>query len=144
MTATESIAPSQRIIVPKQPVFAAPRALVIADHPGLAGLLGQVFSRIGIETDILNNGAEALMRLRVGDGDYGMVCSDVELPGASGWTVLEWMQTYHPDLPIMLMSGSSDPAFVGEAMRRGAVAAFRKPFSIAKIQQTLAAFFPHV
>ena len=144
MPATDCTVASQRIIVPKQPAFAAPRALVIEDHPGLARLLGQVFSRIGIETDILSDGGEALMRLRVGDGDYGMVCSNVELQGASGWTVLEWVQTYYPNLPIMLMSGTTDPDFVGEAIRRGAVAAFRKPFSIAKIQQTLAAFFPYV
>ena len=144
MTATECIVPNQTITVPKQPAFAAPRALVIEDHAGLAGLLGEVFARNGIDTDIFSNGAEALLRLRVGDGDYGMVCSDVELPGASGWTVLEWVQTYYPDLPIMLMSGTTDPDFVGEAMRRGAVAAFRKPFSVAKIQQTLTAFFPYV
>ncbi len=141
MTATDLYTPRQTIFPVR---FNAPKALVIEEHGGLAGLLGQLFARNGIETEVLGNGVEALVRLRDGDVDYGLVCSDVELPGASGWTVLEWVNAFNPELPIMLISGANEFGFVREAKRRGAAAAFCKPFSIAQIQQTVAGFFPYV
>ncbi len=107
-------------------------------------LLGQILARQGIEAEILHNGADALVRLKNGAADLDLVCSDVELPGASGWTVLEWVHTYRPGLPFLLISGIQDGNFSREADRRGAVAAFRKPFKLAEVEQTLAGFFPYL
>jgi DNA-binding NtrC family response regulator len=120
------------------------KALVIEDHAAVARLLMHVFARAGIGTKVVGNGAEAIVRLRNGAGDYALVCSDVELPGASGWTVLEWVHTCHPALPMMLISGVNDGDFLLEANRRGAVAAFRKPFNLSEIEQTLAELFPYL
>ncbi len=120
------------------------KALVIEDHAALAHLLIHVLARAGIAAEVVGNGAEAIVRLINGAGDYGLVCSDVELPGASGWTVLEWVRTRYPALPIMLVSGVNDGDFLFEANRRGAVAAFRKPFNVVEIQQTLAELFPYL
>ncbi len=119
-------------------------ALVIEDHTYLALLLKEVFAHAGITAEIMHNGAEAIVRLKNGAGNFGLVCSDVELPGASGWTVLEWVHTCHPTLPMMLVSGTDDEDFMLEASRRGAVAAFCKPFKVREIWQTVAAIFPYL
>ena len=111
---------------------------------GLAMHLAQILARDGIEVEILRNGADALVRLKNGAADFDLVCSDVELPGASGWTVLEWMRTHQPETPFMLISGVPDSSFSREASRRGAVAAFRKPFKMAEVQQTLAGLLPYL
>ena len=107
-------------------------------------LLGQILARQGIDAEILHNGADALVRLKNGAADFDLICSDVELPGASGWTVLEWVRSFRPGLPIMLISGIPSESFSREAARRGAVAAFRKPFKLAEVQQTLAGLLPYL
>ena len=132
MIATESI-------VPKQPP-AAPRkkALVVENRRALAALLEGILTRCGVDTEVVGNGAEALVRLRDHAEYYDLVCSDVELPGASGWTVLEWVRSRCPGLGLVLVSGEGAD-FPAEAARRGALAAFGKPFRVAEVQQTLAA-----
>ena len=118
------------------------KSLVVEDQVEVAQLLALMLSSAGIEAEVVGNGAEALACLNEDAAGYALVCSDIELPGASGWAVLEWVHTFQPGLPIMLISGADDENFLGEAKRRGAVAAFRKPFSVAALQQTLAEIFP--
>jgi DNA-binding NtrC family response regulator len=118
------------------------KALVVEDEMEIASLLTLLLARAGLDAAILSNGAEALACLQDEAKDYALVCSDIELPGASGWAVLEWVHTFQPALPIMLVSGVDDEDFLSEARRRGAVAAFRKPFSVNAIQRTLAEIFP--
>ncbi len=131
-------------VLTKEAALRPRNALVIEDHAYLARLLVEVFAYAGITAEIMSNGAEAIVRLKNGAGTFGMVCSDVELPGASGWTVLEWVHTCYPTLPMMLVSGTNDEDFILEASRRGAVAAFRKPFKVSEIWQTVAAVFPYL
>ncbi len=140
MTATETIHAQTDAAPEIIPCTSSPhkKALVVEDRPCVAMLLGQILARQGIDAEILHNGADALMRLKNRGADYDLVCSDVELPGASGWTVLEWVHTYRPGLPILLISGTPSADFTREAGRRGAAAAFRKPFKLSEVQQTLA------
>lgn len=137
MPATAEIAAKR---IPSSP----DKALVIEDRHLLAMLLGQVLARNGIDAEILRKGAEVIVRLRDEAADYALVCSDVELPEASGWTILEWVRSHRPRLRMMLISGDRDDDFLLEADRRGAVAAFRSPFKIAEVEQTLAELFPYL
>ena len=127
-----------------RPAFSHKKALIVEDRPCLAMLLAQILARDGIDVEILRNGADALVRLKNGAADFDLVCSDVELPGASGWTVLERVRTHQPETPFMLISGIPDSNFSREASRRGAVAAFRKPFKLAEVQQTLAGLLAYL
>ena len=137
MTATESIPQEISAHLPA-------KALVVEDHQGLGMLLRCVLGNHGIEAEIAPNGAEAIVRLKDAAADYGLVLSDVELPGASGWTILEWVRARYPGLPMVLISGVHDGNFVREAHRRGAVGAFRKPFNFGEIQHMLSELFPSV
>ena len=137
MTTTASIA--QETIAPP------PRkALVVEDHRGLGVLLRCVLTNHGVEAEIVHNGVEAILRLKNAAADYGLVCSDVELPGASGWTILEWVRTGYPELPMVLISGVNDGDFLREAHRRGAAGALRKPFNFGEVQHMLSGLFPSV
>ena len=129
-------------VLTEEAVVRPKRALVIEDYEVLARLLRIVFARAGITAEVVGDGAEAIVRLQERAGDYGLVCSNVKLPGASGWTVLEWVCTHHPVLPMMLLSGVNDGHFLSEARRRSAAAAFRMPFNVDEIQQTLVELFP--
>ena len=135
MIATESIAQEISAHVPT-------KALVVEDHQGLGMLLRCVLSNHGVEAEIVRNGVEAIVRLKDAAADYGLVFSDVELPGASGWTILEWVRTRYPKLPMVLISGVNDGNFQREAHRRGAVGACRKPFNFGEVQHMLSELFP--
>ena len=120
----------------KRPRFK--KAPAVADHASLALLMAKVLTSSGIEAEIIENGAETIVGLKKCAGDHVLVCSDVTLPGTRSWTLLEWMRTPHPSLPMMLLAGMNGGDFLRKTDWRGAVAAFRKPFSVVEIQQTLA------
>ena len=140
MTATATMIPQTDAVSKLTPrIVPSPRkALIVEDRPCLAMLLGQILARLGIDAEVLRNGADALVRLKNGAADFDLVCSDVELRGASGWTILERVHACCPGLPFMLISGDPSESFSREASRRGAVPAFRKPFKLAEVQRTLA------
>jgi DNA-binding response OmpR family regulator len=126
----------------KEPASRPRKGLIVDDDVNIASLLSLFFTQHGIRVDIMGNGAEAIVRLKDRSAEYGLVCSDVELPGASGWMILEWVRGHAPDLPVMLISGMDDEDFLHKANGLGAVAAFRKPFNILDVRKTLAMIFP--
>ena len=93
------------------------KALVVEDQMEIPSLLTVVLARAGIDAAIIGNETEALACLQDEAANYALVCSDTELPGASGWAVLEWVRTFQPGRPIMLVFGVDDEDFLSEAAR---------------------------
>lgn len=105
------------------------------DHTAFAFLLTRLLARAGIATEVMEDGANAIVCWQDGIANHELMCSDVEVPGAGRWVILEWV---HPGPE----NHAVDP--VRDGGRRGAVAAFREPFDDAEIQSTLADIFPYL
>ena len=63
--------------------------------------------------------------------DY-VIC-DYRLPEMDGLEVLERIKTDYPNIELIMISDSGDMDTVIEALRRGAVDYFRKPFTPADV-----------
>ncbi len=66
------------------------------------------------------------------------VVTDLTMPGLSGLETLDRIRAHHAHLPVVVLTGTTDPATVVEAMRRGAYDFHPKPVDRTKLVTTLA------
>ena len=102
------------------------RILLVEDDRALREALGDTLELGGHTFDAVGSGEDAL--LAVERKPYGLVISDVNMPGICGHQLLEALRARLPQLPVLLMTahGTIDKAV--EAMRLGAVDYLVKPF----------------
>ena len=81
----------------------------------------------------------ALRLLSDGDGDIAALITDIHLPSMDGFELIEEVrsQPRFSHLPILVISGDSDPNTPGRLRRLGADAYFPKPYSPAEVRQRL-------
>ncbi len=82
---------------------------------------------------------QALRLMSDGDGDIAALITDIHLPRMDGFELIEEVrsQPRFSQLPILVISGDSDPATPGRLRRLGADAYFPKPYSPAEVRQRL-------
>ena len=66
-----------------------------------------------------------------------IVILDVKLPGFSGLAALERIKADHPSTEVIMISGHGDMDTVIEAMRKGAIDYFPKPFRLIDINNSI-------
>lgn len=66
-----------------------------------------------------------------------IVCLDYNLPGSNGLELLKLLHESHPDVAVVLITGSSEPDLENSAAEAGAAGFLRKPFSPEKIVREL-------
>jgi len=98
------------------------RVLLVEDNPGDARLVQSMLSRQGTPAILLAHVerlSSALDRLKAGDIDIALL--DLHLPDAAGLEVFYRVHAAAPDLPIIVLTGSSkDEALGVQAVRDGA------------------------
>jgi CheY-like chemotaxis protein len=102
------------------------KILVIEDDP----IVGTVYKRFleshGLAVEVATDGAKGLERLPVYEPDA--VILDLMLPKVGGIAVLMTLraQEAYRDLPIIVLTNASVPAFIEQAMQAGANHVFDK------------------
>jgi two-component system response regulator len=115
--------------------------LVVEDDDNDALLLQEAFRRAGILNPlrVLVNAQEALLYL-VGEGPFmnrslfpmpGIIFTDLQMPLSSGLELIQWIksQTDFSQIPVVALTGSSDPEEQADAMVAGANKVLDKPVS---------------
>ena len=100
--------------------------LLVEDDASLRDALCTTLRSAGLCVAPACDGQQALEL--VAELDIGLVVSDVQMAGMDGVTLLNELQTHHPDIPVLLMTafGTIDQAVA--AMRSGACDYLTKPF----------------
>ncbi|MCM2334788.1 MAG: sigma-54 dependent transcriptional regulator [Anaeromyxobacteraceae bacterium] len=96
-----------------------------------AGLRAAGFAPVGFD-----GGEACLAALR--SETPAAVVTDLAMPGLSGLETLDRIRAHHAFLPVVVLTGTTDPATVVEAMRRGAYDFHPKPIDRTKLVTTLA------
>ena len=84
--------------------------------------------------------AEQALRLMAdGDADIAALITDIHLPRMDGFQLIEHVRSQpgFGHLPILVISGDSDPNTPDRLRRLGADAYFPKPYSPAEVRQRL-------
>src|SRR6266581_7508183 len=116
----------------------APRArriLIVDDDSGQRSLLDSFLRSQGFETVPVGSGEEALELLR--GGQFGMMISDVRMPGMSGLETLRRVRKEHSVLPVLLVTAYADIREAVGAMRDGAVNYLAKPIDLDELLVTV-------
>jgi DNA-binding NtrC family response regulator len=70
-------------------------------------------------------------------GFYGVLLTDVRLPGIDGLSLLERVKQADPTLPVILVTGHGDISMAVKAMRLGAYDFIEKPFSTDRLNDVI-------
>ncbi|MGN1338990.1 MAG: HD-GYP domain-containing protein [Oscillospiraceae bacterium] len=87
-----------------------------------------------IEADSGDAAVEILQNFR---NEVALVLLDVVMPGRDGYNVLEYMNRHSiiTDVPVIMISAESSPAFITKAYDLGAVDYVSRPFEAAVVQR---------
>ena len=118
----------------RKPALQPTRILIVDDDPGQRSLLDSFLSGQGFETVLAASGEEALQRLRT--AEFGMMISDVRMPGLTGLDTLRRARQEHPVLPVLLVTAYADIREAVGAMRDGALNYLAKPIDLDELLTT--------
>lgn len=116
------------------------KVLIIEDTDTCAATLEMAFLAIA-DVDVVCAGT-AREALRLLEGDAGTICAlvtDLHMPHLDGFELIERVRS-HPRLasiPIVVVSGDTDPQTPERILRLGADAFFAKPYSPGQVRRKL-------
>ena len=117
-----------------------PFVLIVEDSDDTAPLEIALASINGLNVKVLNNGRRALELLQAAaPPDLAAVITDLHLPLLDGFDLIAAIrvQDKYRNLPIIVVSGDTDPDVRTRVRNLGANAFFSKPYSPAEIRHTL-------
>ncbi|MEP0826421.1 MAG: response regulator [Nitrososphaera sp.] len=80
------------------------RILVIDDDQDTARVIKQILIRNNMNVSAFTSPAAALDHWRQYSTEYGLVLSDIRMPGISGFEVTRRVRQVNPDVKVVLMS----------------------------------------
>ena len=97
------------------------KILLADDHALFREGVKQLFSHLHAQVQVIEvaNGVE-VMRLAQTRPDFDLVLLDLAMPDADGFAGLASFRAHAPSIPVVMLSGSEDPADVQAALDGGA------------------------
>jgi DNA-binding NtrC family response regulator len=111
------------------------RVLIVDDDAGQRSLLTTFLKSQGFDIKTVASGEEALSALK--ETEFGMMISDVRMPGLTGLDTLRIARQTHPTLPVLLVTAYADIREAVGAMRDGAVNYLAKPIDLDELLRTV-------
>lgn len=103
--------------------------LLVEDKESLARMIREALEAEGLAVDWVASGTDAVRRIASGR-QFGVVLTDLRLPGADGIDVLRGVREHDPDCPVILMTGFGTIEEAVEAMKGGAWDFLQKPVDV--------------
>ena len=111
--------------------------LVVDDEVGIRELLMAYFGSIGMTVAGAQDGRTAISALQRSQGRYGLVVTDLSLPGADGFAVLQAAKQANSSCYVVIVTGYASLDSAIQAVRVGAYDYLAKPFSIGQLDVIL-------
>jgi two-component system, NtrC family, response regulator AtoC len=112
------------------------RILVVDDEPSMLQYLRTVLEAGSYQVETVQTGSEALLRIQE-EPAPDVVLLDVLIPDLDGLKTLEMLKRARPNLRVIMLSCSTDPRKVVQAIRLGAVDYLTKPFQLDDLEAVL-------
>jgi len=102
------------------------RVLVVDDDPSILAMTEDLLTDAGFAVGLSDSAKSAVERLR--EGEWDVVLSDLQMPGADGLELLATVRELAPDTPVIIMTAFGTIQAAVDAMRAGALDFVTKPF----------------
>ena len=89
--------------------------LVVDDEESLADLNAEILRSAGFDVSVANSGDEALEQCT--KKDFGLVFTDIIMPGLNGYELTEKIKSDHPQVKIIVTSGYDESVSVTESQQ---------------------------
>lgn len=113
--------------------------LVVDDEAVIRDGIKRVLECDRFEVETCRSGHIAIERLQ--EKEYGLIISDLKMPGMNGIEVLKAVKALQPDIPVIIITGYASIDTAVEAMKNGAADYISKPFVpdllLEKVQHAL-------
>jgi DNA-binding NtrC family response regulator len=96
----------------------AERILVVDDEQSMTQFLSIVLRKEGYQVTAVNNGREALERVKA--EPFDVVITDIKMPGMDGIQLLQGVKKHDPSLPVVIMTAYASQQTAIDAVNMGA------------------------
>ncbi len=110
---------------------AQPRLLVVDDEDFVLELLREIFESDECDVQVASSGSEALEMFR--ENQFDAVCTDVGMPGMSGWELAREIREMDQEIPIAVITGWGEAVGSNEQKAAGVNWVIAKPFTADRI-----------
>ncbi len=108
------------------------KILLIDDNPTI---VRDMLTMFGYEVEVALDGFEGIQKLTDSKSDYDMLVLDLHMPKMDGWATLKYIRNgdHRPNIPIIMLTSSSEENSVIAGLRRGADEYLIKPIAPGKL-----------
>jgi two-component system response regulator AtoC len=111
--------------------------LVVDDDGGIRELMMAYFDGLGMSVTGAPDGRSAIAALQRSHGRFGLVVTDLSLPGADGFAVLQAAKQANASSYVVIVTGYASLDSAIQAVRVGAYDYLAKPFSLGQLDVIL-------
>jgi len=111
------------------------RILVVDDDPDARELVESALIEMGYAVEVAVDGFEAVAKLQATAAD--LVLTDLMMPGMHGVDLAQWIRTYKPGLPVIVITGRETYGLRTDAEAYGAIACLVKPVNLEELLWTI-------
>jgi len=111
------------------------RILVVEDEENLNWSIVNSLRKDGYLVQGVMNGTEAIRMLW--SDEYDVVISDLKMPGADGFELLQWIRAYLPKTRLIMVTAFGSASTRNQALEGGVVSYLEKPFDLHTLKEEL-------
>ncbi len=111
------------------------RILIVDDEAGMREFLSIFLEREGFDVECAEDGQEALQAVQ--EARFDLIISDLRMPTLDGIRLLEGLQKFQSEVPVILITAYASAESAIEAMKLGAYDYLTKPFRVEEIREVI-------
>ncbi|MBU6154358.1 MAG: response regulator [Bdellovibrionales bacterium] len=110
------------------------RVLIADDEIEIREILKDLLEDV-VEVTCVENGAQALNEL--GSRTYQLLITDYNMPEVNGMNLLKRLNELGVEIPVIWITGRSNPTLVTDAWNEGVVDYLEKPFNLDQVRKSV-------
>lgn len=111
------------------------KVLIADDEEDILEIVADRLEFLGFEVQTVQDGVACIEA--IGRGAPDLVLLDIRMPRMDGMAVLSRLRETHPELPVVILSASSERKVAEETLSEGAVDYLLKPFEATDLQKKI-------
>ncbi|HEY0366504.1 MAG TPA: response regulator, partial [Pyrinomonadaceae bacterium] len=122
------------------PTTVSPRILIVDDEVEITEILADLLSE---DYDCLRAASAEDALVRLTEGEFQLVISDITMPGMSGLEMIPHVKELSPDTVVVMISGMQTVESAIGALRLGAFDYLMKPFDLRQVEAVVKRALEH-